>query len=205
VTGSRVLVVRHGQSEGNVARIWTSARSGFPLTPLGHQQARAVGDSLVDEGVTAVYGSHLPRAQQTAAEIADALGLGHGVLDGVEEMHVGQHEGGHNDEVGPIATEVFGRWWRDGDLSGGFPGGETGLQIAGRMRAALDEVADRHAGSTCVVVSHGGAMAVGITALADNLDALFVSEHILANTEVVDLARDEGTWRCRSWAGIPLP
>ena len=31
---SRILLVRHGQSEGNVARVWTSARGGFPLTDL---------------------------------------------------------------------------------------------------------------------------------------------------------------------------
>jgi probable phosphoglycerate mutase len=204
VSRSRVLVVRHGQSEGNVARIWTSSREGYPLTVLGHEQARAVGETLTGEDVVAVYGSPLPRAQQTAAEIAAVIGLTHGVLDGVEEMHVGHHEGKHNDEVAPLAAEVFGRWWRDGDLSDGFPGGETGQQIADRMRAALDEVADRHTGSTCVVVSHGGAMAVGITALADNLDALFVSEHLLANTDVVDLEREHGTWRVRTWAGIPL-
>ena len=34
---TRVLLVRHGQSEGNVGRIWTSAREGFPLTGLGHR------------------------------------------------------------------------------------------------------------------------------------------------------------------------
>ncbi len=72
------------------------------------------------------------------------------------------------------------------------------------MRAALDVVADRHAGETAVVVSHGGAMAVGITALADNLDPSFVSQHILANTEVVELERTAAGWRCVSWAGISL-
>jgi probable phosphoglycerate mutase len=202
VTRTRVLVVRHGQSEGNVARVWTSAREGYPLTPLGHQQARAVGRSLVAESVTAVYGSPLPRAQQTAIEIAEALGLEAQVLEGVEELHVGEHEGGHDDQVGPIAVEVFGRWWRDSDLAHGFPGGESGHDIVARIATALDHVADKHDGQTVVVVSHGGAMAVGITELADNLDAAFVSEHILANTEVVDLERVEGSWRCTSWAGI---
>jgi probable phosphoglycerate mutase len=205
MTGSRVLVVRHGQSEGNVARVWTSARHGYPLTELGHEQARAVGRALADEGVEAVYASPLPRAQQTAAEVADVLGgLPVQVLEGVEELHVGDHEGGHDDEVGPVAAEVFGRWWRDGDLDHGFPGGETGHEIAARMRSALDRVADAHPGSTAVVVSHGGVMAVGITHLADNVDAEFVSQHILANTEVVDLERVDGAWRVRSWAGIPL-
>jgi probable phosphoglycerate mutase len=204
VSASRLLVARHGQSEGNVARVWTSAREGYPLTELGRTQARALGESFVGRDVVAVYASPLPRAQQTAHEVGTVLGLPVAVLEGVEELHVGHHEGGHDDEVGPIAEEVFGRWWRDGDLSSGFPGGETGEQIAARVRRALDAVADRHDGSTAVVVSHGGAMALGITALADNLDAAFVSQHILANTEVVELERTASGWRCVSWAGIPL-
>ena len=197
-----MLVVRHGQSEGNVARVWTSARSGFPLTELGREQARARGRALAGEGVVAVYGSPLPRARETAEEIARMLGLAAEVLEGVQEMHVGHHEGAHDDEVGPVAVEVFGRWWRDGDLDHGFPGGETGREIAARMRTALDSVADEHVGATAVVVSHGGAMALGITSMTDDLGAVFVSEHLLANTDVVDLVREDGVWRCRSWAGV---
>lgn len=197
---TRVLVVRHGQSEGNVGRIWTSAREGFPLTELGHEQARAVGETLRDEGVTAVYGSPLLRAQQTASEIAGVLGLEAQVLEGVEEMHVGVHEGRHDDHVGPVAIEVFGRWWRDGDLSGGFDGGETGEQITGRFAAALGSVAEAHPGETVVVVSHGGAMALSLAQLC-GLDPLWVSQNFLKNTAVVDLEHDGDRWICSTWAG----
>lgn len=201
---SRILLVRHGQSEGNVARVWTSARGGFPLTELGHEQARAVGATFTGRGVAAVYGSPLVRAQETAAEIAAVLGLQHAELEGVEELHVGIHEGVHDDEVGPVAEQVFGAWWRDNDLSGGFEGGETGLQIAARMRDALDRVADEHPGETAVVVSHGGAMAVGVISLCD-LDAAFVATHLLANCQVVELERADGAWMCTSWAGERPP
>jgi probable phosphoglycerate mutase len=197
---TRVLLVRHGQSEGNVGRIWTSAREGFPLTELGHEQARAVGETLVGRDVVAVYGSPLLRAQQTAAEIAGVLGLEPRTLEGVEEMHVGVHEGGHDDHVGPVAIEVFGRWWRDGDLSGGFDGGETGEQITSRFSGALDEVVGAHPDGTAVVVSHGGAMALSVAHLA-GLDPLWVSQNFLKNTAVVELERSGNAWTCTSWAG----
>ncbi len=198
---TRVLLVRHGQSEGNVARVWTSAREGFPLTPLGHEQAAQVARTIAGRQPQAVYASVLLRAQQTAPAIADAAGLEVQLLDGVEELHVGVHEGGHDDVVGPVAIEVFGRWWRDGDLSGGFDGGETGEQIVARMRAALDGVADAHPGGTVVVVSHGGAMALASQAMC-GIDPLFVAHHLLANTDVVELVRtDEDGWACASWAG----
>jgi broad specificity phosphatase PhoE len=202
VTQTRVLVLRHGQSEGNVARVWTSSLDGYPLTGLGREQARAAGERLLGRGVTALYASPLPRAQQTAGLVGEVLGLAVATLPGVHELDVGVHEGEHDDTVGPVAIEVFGRWWRDEDLTAGFPGGETGLQIVDRMRAALDSVADRHEGETSVVVSHGGAMALGLQSLCDNLDTVFVSQHILANCELVELRRDADGWHCETWAGL---
>ena len=202
MTDTRVLVLRHGQSEGNVAQVWTSSAEGYPLTERGRQQAKSAGERLAGRGVTAVYASPLPRAQQTAHEVAAVLGLQVATLAGVEELDVGVHEGEHDDTVGPVALRVFSSWWRDEDLSAGFPGGETGFEIVERMRAALDSVADRHEGETSVVVSHGGAMAVGIQWLCENLDALFVSQHILANCELVELRRDADGWHCEVWAGL---
>ena len=202
MTDTRVLVLRHGQSEGNVAQVWTSSPEGYPLTERGREQARAAGERLAGSGVTTLYASPLPRAQQTAAEVGAVLRLPVATLAGVHELDVGVHEGEHDDTVGPVALRVFSAWWREDDLTAGFPGGETGFQIVERMRAALDSVADRHEGSTSLVVSHGGAMAVGIQNLCDNLDALFVSQHILANCELVELRRDADGWRCEAWAGL---
>lgn len=201
---SRIIAVRHGQSEGNVARIWTSAVDGYPLTGLGREQARAVGERMAGEGVEHVYSSPFPRARQTAEEIGAVLGLVPALAEGLEEFDVGHHEGEHDDTVGPLAIEVFTRWWRDDDLTAGFTGGETGHQIVDRVRRAFDTLADRHAGSTTLVVSHGGSLAVGLNALCENLDSLFVSQHILANCDVVDLVREDDTWRCTTWAGVPV-
>jgi len=204
VTRTRVLVLRHGQSEGNVARVWTSSPEGYPLTERGREQAREAGERLIGAGVTTIYASPLPRAQQTAHEVGSVLGLPVGTLAGVHELDVGAHEGEHDDTVGPVALTVFGSWWREDDLSAGFPGGETGFEIVERMRAALDSVAERHEGTTSLIVSHGGAMAVGLQSMCDNLDAIFVSQHILANCELVELRRDDDGWHCDAWAGVRL-
>ena len=155
--------------------------------------------------VVAVYGSPLVRAQESAAEIAAVLGLQHGELEGVEELHVGVHEGVHDDTVGPVAEQVFGAWWRDNDLSGGFEGGETGLQIAARMRDALDLVADEHARR-----DHGRGVArrarwPSASSRCAGSTAAFVASHLLTNCDVVELERTGGAWTCTSWAGERPP
>jgi broad specificity phosphatase PhoE len=69
------------------------------------------------------------------------------------------------------------------------------------MRAALDAVADDSTGSTAVVVSHGGAIALAMPVMCGNLDPHLVVSNLLANTDVVELERDESGWRCLRWAG----
>ena len=67
---TRVLVLRHGQSEGNVAQVWTSTLEGYPLTERGREQARAAGERLAD--VPVVVGGIIPDAD---AETLRSLGV----------------------------------------------------------------------------------------------------------------------------------
>jgi broad specificity phosphatase PhoE len=187
---TRFYFIRHGESTGNATNVWTSSPHGYPLTDRGHQQARDVGERLRDADLDVIFSSNLVRAKETAAEIGGVLELQTTVIDGVQELHVGVHEGSHDDEVAPIAQEVFTAWLGAGDLSGGFAEGETGEQIVSRFLA---------------VVAHGGVLALGLAALCPNLPALTVATHLLANCDVVEVKRSvTGEWSCMSWAGRPI-
>lgn len=203
MTTTRLLFVRHGQSTGNLANLWTSVHHGYPLTELGHEQARAAGERLRAEGVDALYCSHVERAVETAAEIGAVLGLEPVEIDGIHELDVGIHEGRHDDEVAPIAQDVFTAWLVHEDLSGGFEGGETGAEVVARFRKACELLVAADAGRTLVVVSHGGALALGLGAMCDNLSTKFVGHHILHNCDVVEVEhRGDGGWHCVTWAGM---
>jgi len=67
-------LVRHGQDEDNLEGILNGHRDR-PLTDLGRQQARTLAGKLNGSGVQVVYASPLRRAYETAAIIAEALGL----------------------------------------------------------------------------------------------------------------------------------
>jgi broad specificity phosphatase PhoE len=76
----RVLLIRHASSWKNVPSAQRphpmSAAELDSLTPQGRARAEAIGRLLVGKGVVAVHASPAQRAQQTAAAIAAALGLG---------------------------------------------------------------------------------------------------------------------------------
>jgi ferrochelatase len=72
---TRIFVVRHGQTEWNRDERFRG-RADVPLNDTGIAQARATAARLArEQGVAAVYSSPLSRAYQTAAPIAERLGL----------------------------------------------------------------------------------------------------------------------------------
>lgn len=197
-----VLVMRHGESEGNVTRRLSSAAPGAPLTESGRRQAVDAAAALADRNVARVYCSPLLRAQQTAQVLASALGTGDPVvLDGVREFALGELEGSDADVDWARVDAVFDAWL-DGDLESALPGAESGLDVVRRVRDALEGVADLHRGETVVVVSHGGAMSVALPWLAHNVRDDRARGSGVPNCGVVELAGDSDGWRLVSWPAL---
>src|SRR5947209_8359806 len=67
-----LIIVRHGQSTGNIT---TDDVPDGELTPLGWQQARETAARLANSGITHVVSSPLIRALATGSAIAEACGL----------------------------------------------------------------------------------------------------------------------------------
>ncbi len=158
-----LLLVRHGESEGNAAGAFTG-HSPSPLTARGRAQAAAVGRALAAEGaaLTALYSSDLVRAVQTAEELLAAMGpLGAGVTierrPGLRERAMGQWEGMSFREL--EATDPAG-WLalRARALDHCPPGGETHRACGARVAAAVAALCAGHRAGRVVVVSHGVAI-----------------------------------------------
>lgn len=77
----RILLIRHAQSEDNLAGILGGRRDSV-LTTLGIQQARQAAQYLQDQGIkpAITYSSTLLRAQQTAAVITHTLDIPAAIL-----------------------------------------------------------------------------------------------------------------------------
>jgi len=148
----RVFVVRHAQAWKNVPSMLRprpmSADELDALTPKGLERAEALGKELAGRDVVAVYASPARRAQQTAAAIAQSLGLRAPI---VSESFRTLDSG--SDERLASGSVRMKNW-----TAGRDPRPEGGESLAdgyARAASAVAELATRHAGHAVVVVTHG--------------------------------------------------
>jgi probable phosphoglycerate mutase len=144
---TRILVVRHGQSEWNADGRW-QGQENPPLTELGQRQALHAAQAV--GAVDAVYASPLERATMTAHLIAQSIGIGPVVLlAGLMERHAGEWQGLTRDQIAvafPGYLEAGQRppGWEDDDL------------VEARVMSALDTIADEHPDGHVLAVAHAG-------------------------------------------------
>ncbi|WP_326567581.1 histidine phosphatase family protein [Amycolatopsis rhabdoformis] len=204
----RLLLIRHGQTDGNVRGALDTALPGPPLTELGQEQAKALAGRLAAEPIVAVYASQATRAQQTAAPLAEVLGLEVQVIEGVKEVDAGDLEGATDAESIQLYMATARRW-AVGELDAEIPGGESGEQVRARMVGAAEDLRAKHEPTnpdgTVALVSHGGAIRFGAEFLATNVPAAVAGSALIPNTGIVELrAEPDGTWTCLTWVDTPL-
>ncbi len=205
----RLILVRHGQTYGNVEKRLDTRPPGAELTPLGRDQARTFAQrtgrppGLLGHSVAV-------RAHQTAAEIGGLLKMAAHELPDIHEVQVGDLENRNDEPAVDEFNRIYQRW-HEGELDLAMPGGETGTDVLDRYVPVLTDLRmryldDREWTQDIVVVSHGAAIRLVAATLA-GVDASFALEHHLANTESVILAPiTDGRWSCLHWgvAGPPF-
>ncbi|OBH67819.1 bifunctional RNase H/acid phosphatase [Mycobacterium intracellulare] len=151
-TPTRLLLLRHGQTELSVQRRY-SGRGNPALTEVGRRQADAAARYLAQRGgISAVFSSPLQRAYDTAAAAAKALGLDVTVDDDLIETDFGAWEGLTFAEAAERDPELHRRWLRD--TSTAPPGGESFDAVTDRVSRARERIVAAHQGTTVLVVSH---------------------------------------------------
>ncbi|MFF1383687.1 histidine phosphatase family protein [Arthrobacter sp. NPDC058288] len=204
----RLLLIRHGQTPGNVLGQLDTAHPGPGLTELGERQAEALSRALANERIHALYASTLVRTQITAAPLARLHGLDTEVIEGIHEIEAGalekltDHES-HKRYLGTIFS------WADGDLDRRMPAGPSGRDFFDRYDAAIAAVAERANGNgdsgSVAVVSHGAAIRVWAGLRAGNIEPDFAAKHVLNNTGIVALEGDpDGGWKLIHWDDSPV-
>jgi broad specificity phosphatase PhoE len=213
VTLTHLIVVRHGESEGNVAREVALAEQAevipiglrdpdVPLTARGREQAVAVGRWLAieAEAPAAVWSSPYVRARQTAelalaeARRTEPIRLDErlrdrelGVLDRLTKPGIERR----------FPAEAQRRRWL-GKLYYRPPGGESWADVALRLRSFLLDLDRQPAAGPVLVFAHDAVIMLLRYVLEDlTEDALldFARTHVVGNGSITRLLRDPaGQW-----------
>ena len=149
--------VRHGESEGNAARVFTGQRDS-PLTALGRRQAETVAEELAKVKFDRIVSSDLSRTRDTADLIAKRHDLR--VIEDAAQAVGAREHGSIAGTVGDIGCLSFfpsknlGAFGDEGFVA--WPGGETLDQVLARTLGAIERLTRESPGKTILVVGHGG-------------------------------------------------
>ena len=166
---THVLLVRHGQSEGNAERRF-GGHTATPLSPRGRRQAQATARALKDEELTAIYSSDLARAVETAEPLAKVTGLSINSTTAFRERSVGVMEGLTFEVAAQQHPEQYQALLRR-DFEHVLTGGESYRQLLDRSWQKLDEIIEQNQGGKIAVFSHTGTICILALHLMGALDA----------------------------------
>jgi probable phosphoglycerate mutase len=150
-----VALVRHGESEGNVAGRWQGHTDG-PLTGRGRDQARRLAEQY--DGVTRVVASPLARTRDTATEFARGHDLDVDLDRGLIEQHFGAWEDMTTSEIAATYPDEWEQVFGHGiDLPRGGTG-ETFAEAAERVASTVKRIVESHPTDRLALFTHGGAI-----------------------------------------------
>jgi probable phosphoglycerate mutase len=140
-----ILLIRHGETELNAARVMQPAAT--PLGARGLAQAQALGRRLAGAGLAGLVASDLPRAWQTAQAVSATTGLAALPCALLHERNFGDWRGRPHDSFAfdPVADPAAP------------PNGESFDTFCARVAQAWAWVLQQRqaAGGPLAVVSHG--------------------------------------------------
>lgn len=153
----RILTIQHCQSQQHVNGMM-GGWNDWALTDLGREQARRLAERLGGElqgQSVKIYSSDLKRAMETAAPLAERLGLAVEYRRELREKN-----------FGPLVMGKSKAWYRehcdnfgDGVDDRCMEGAETKREMYQRLAPLCREALERPE-DTVVLVSHGGALSV---------------------------------------------
>jgi probable phosphoglycerate mutase len=144
------LLIRHGETD-DLGRSLSGRRPGVPLNAAGRRQAQQLAARLAGEGIAAVYSGPLERVRETAAALAERLGLEVRATAELDEIDLGEWSGQRFDA---LAGRDDWRWFNTVRSCTRAPGGELMLEVQARAVAFLQRLAGERPAAAVALVTH---------------------------------------------------
>ncbi len=180
----RLVLVRHGQSEGNANGV-VQGHVDYGLSELGWRQAEATAASLAPLKIDRVVSSPLRRAFDTAKVIGAALGVEVEPIPGLMEYNIGEASGLTGAQIRDRFPDIMSAY-RRGERPR-FPGEEGRELFLRRVSGILDELRDTD--QSVVAVAHGGVVGA-LCYAALGLDYSRPGLFRVSNCSITEFGRD---------------
>ena len=154
---TRIYVIRHGESVGNLHRICLG-HTDLDITELGMKQAEKTAEALSDVDFAAIYSSDLIRAVHTAEPHAKMRGLTVNTDEAFRELYFGNWEHASVLMLKEKFHDEFTIGWRQNFGTFTAPMGESVVAMAERMEEGLKRIAGKHRGKNILLTSHAAAI-----------------------------------------------
>ncbi|WP_405839458.1 bifunctional RNase H/acid phosphatase [Streptomyces sp. NBC_01518] len=149
------VLLRHGETPLTPQKRFSGSGGTNPsLSTVGRDQAERAATALAARGtIQHIIASPLTRTRETAAAVADRLGLPVTIEEGLRETDFGAWEGLTFGEVRERYPEDLTTWLAD-PTAQPTGGGESFADTATRIAATRDKLTATYAGRTVLLVTH---------------------------------------------------
>ncbi len=154
----KIYITRHGETEWNRLNK-VIGLTDMELTEKGVSQAEALADRLSSCGIDLIIASPLKRAYETARISAERYGIP--LISDVRliEQNYGIYEGADRKDPRFLANKR--------NFAYRYPDGESMMQVGHRVYSLIEEIREKYADKTVLLVSHGGVCRVIRTYFTD--------------------------------------
>jgi|WetSurMetagenome_2_1015567.scaffolds.fasta_scaffold01363_13 isoleucyl-tRNA synthetase len=159
---TKLILIRHGEAEGNATNVITALREDNHLTETGKKQIAAAIEKLKKEIIgseknIAAFASPVTRTKETAALIGQGLGLDFESVEELREINLGSWENKNRDELAAHdeLRQKYLSTTPEEAMDFRFGGtGETQTEVGERMYRWLLKTLEKNQGKTILIVSH---------------------------------------------------
>ena len=197
---TKIMFVRHGQSDANVLGMSSSNHDTHPLTTLGQEQAKHAASILQNETIDVVFSSPILRARQTSDEYCSLVGKTAIIDERIAEIKSGNWEEKPATDLDLLASRKI---YKDLSVEERYATkrGETGESWADldvRVQDFLDDVLEKYKGKTILCFAHQGTGAVALKLLKglsneESLKTIFHNMDLVGNASIATVYVDTKT------------
>ncbi|MBR3791284.1 MAG: histidine phosphatase family protein [Clostridia bacterium] len=167
---TEIILIRHGESMGNLVNSFLG-HTDLDLSPKGYKQAELLRKHFENIDIDLIFSSDLKRAYNTVKPISEMKDIPIITSKNLREIHAGEWENKHFDELETIFEKEYDIWKNNIGLAK-CTGGESVEHLQKRVYEEITKIAKENDGKKICIGTH----ATPIRSFAAKCDGVSLGE-----------------------------